>query len=395
MAFAARGNHPVVIVGAGLAGSLLALALARRGLSPTLVGPALVGPASGGSAPGGPGPMGPSSGAGPGASGSGEPDPLASGRPGGPMAATALSYGSLLGRAAARSWQQLERQHGPLGWRPAPLLLHGWPAPWGQLPVPMQALATAALAFSRVDTVALAAALPAALAAAGVERRHDTVEQITPAADGWRLTLACGGELLAPQLVLAAGAASRSLWPALPERLRFSWAGVVVADADPTPASPGNAPTAARGTPPWLRHARRGGIVQPLGWRRPALEARSTQLEHQEWIVDAGLAPWGERLLLGQISLVGPELSHRLPPDPAAMEQRLREGLGSLDSRLADWGGTYHQVAVPFCSDGQPLVGAADQSGLWMFTGFSGAFSTVPALAERLAAELQAALGKA
>jgi glycine/D-amino acid oxidase-like deaminating enzyme len=256
-------------------------------------------------------------------------------------------------------------------------------------------MATAALAFSRVDTVALAAALPVALAAAGVERSDEMVEQITPAADGWRLTLASGGELQAAQLVLAAGAASRSLWPALPGRLRFSWAGVVVADAGPVSARrSGSSPSAAQGTPPWLRHARRGGIVQPLGWRRPALEARSTELDREEWIVDAGLAPWGERLLLGQISLVGPDLSHRFPPDPAPMEQRLREGLGALDPRLAGWGGTYHQVAVPFCSNGQPLVGpAADQSGLWLFTGFSGAFSTVPALAERLAAELEAALG--
>ena len=407
MASAASRDRPVVIVGAGLAGSLLALALARRGLAATLVGPALAGPALvgpallgpvlEGPAPVGAGSMGP--GAGAGAPGPGGSAPLPSGRPGGPLvatglAATSLSYGSLLGRAAARAWQQLERHHGPLGWRPAPLLLHGWPVPWGLLPVPVQALTTAALAFSRVDTVALAAALPAALAAAGVERSHEMVEQISPAAEGWRLSLASGGELQAAQLVLAAGAASRSLWPALPGRLRFSWAGVMVADAGPVSARPGRSPSAAQGTPPWLRHARRGGIVQPLGWRRPALEARSTQLEHEEWIVDAGLAPWGERLLLGQISLVGPDLSHRCPPDPAAMEQRLREGLGALDPRLAGWGGTYHQVAVPFCSNGQPLVGpAADQRGLWLFTGFSGAFATVPALAERLAAELQAALG--
>jgi glycine/D-amino acid oxidase-like deaminating enzyme len=361
-----------VIVGAGLAGSLLALALARRGLATTLVGPALVGPALGV-----PGPVA-------------SPD-LWESQPA--PAATAISYGSLLGRAAARSWQELERQHGPLGWQPAPLLLHGWPAPLGLLPVSVQGLATAALAFSRVDTVALAAALPAALAAAGVERCEAMVESIAAGAGGWRLSLTSGEELQAPQLVLAAGASSRSLWPLLPERLRFSWAGVVVGEGDgaAVPGSP--VTTTAKGLPPWLRHARRGGIVQPQGWQRPGLEARSAQLVGEEWIVDAGLAPWGQRVLLGQISLVGPDLDPRRPPDPAGMEQRLREGLGALDPRLAGMAGPYRQVAVAYCTNGQPLVGAvADQPGLWLFTGFAGAFSTVPGLAERLATKLQAAL---
>jgi len=368
---AAGPDRRIVIVGAGLAGSLLALALARRGLASTLVGPAL----------GVPGP-GPSANA-------------AEGQPA--LAATALSYGSLLGRAAARAWQELERQHGPLGWQPAPLLLHGWPAPLGLLPVSLQGLATAALAFSRVDTVALAAALPAALAAAGVERQEAMVVRIAAGAGGWRLSLASGGELLAAQLVLAAGAGSRSLWPERPERLRFSWAGVLVGAGDRTAAAAagsGSPASGAWGVSPWLRHARRGGIVQPLGWQRPALEARSDRLEREEWIVDAGLAPWGSRVLLGQISLVGPDLDPQCPPDPAGMEQRLRQGLAALDPRLAAWPGPYCQVAVPYASNGQPLVGPAlGRPGLWLFSGFRAAFSTVPAQAERLARELQAALG--
>lgn len=69
----------IAVIGAGLAGSLLCLALARRGASVLLLDPAL------GSTPG--------------------------------LNATALSYGGVVGRGPARHWRRLERSHGPLGWR--------------------------------------------------------------------------------------------------------------------------------------------------------------------------------------------------------------------------------------------------------------------------------------
>jgi len=346
---------PVAVVGAGLAGSLLSLALARRGRGCILIGPA-----------------------------AGQAPPRGQEDPG---AATALSYGGMAGLAAARAWRQLERSHGPLGWSRSRLLLHGWPAPWNRLPVSLQGLATAWLPCSRVDAVMLAARLPEALAAAGVVRLETRVQAIHGAGGDWRVSLADGGALEADQLVLAAGSGCRSLLPDLPQRLRFSWAGVIVVAADALSSTEAGAG--------WLQHARAGGIVQPLRWQRPALEARAAALSQEAWIVDAGLAPWGEAVLLGQITLVAAPGDPGHPPDPQRMECLLREGLHRLDPALAALPGSYRQVAVPFCSDGRPLVGPLPQHpGLWAFTGFSGAFSTVPALAEQLAESLTTTLAE-
>ena len=378
---------PVTVVGAGLAGSLLALALARRGVATTLVGPELSQASGSGGGRHGeprPAPEGPAAVAGapaPGAPGASEaPESAAC------EAATALSYAAMAGRPAAEAWIELERLHGPLGLRRSSLLLHGWPAPLGWLPPQWQGAGTALVPLSRVDPLALAAALPGALDAAGVVRRPALVERIVPLGGGpggWRLELGGGEVRQASQVVLAAGAHCRRLWPDLPPQLRFSWAGVIEVPAAALPAP--------QEQPGWLRHARGGGVVQPLRWRRPALEASSPGLEQEAWIVDAGLAPWGEALLLGQISLVGPDLDPRRPPDPVLMEQRLRQGLADLDPRLAALTGLYRQVPVPYCSDGRPLAEPlSGAEGLWIFSGFSGAFSAVPALADQLAQRLAA-----
>ena len=149
------GLPRVIVIGGGLAGSLVALALARRGTRPHLVDAA------------------------------------------GAEVATALSYGSLQGFAAARRWRALQRRHGDLGWRSSAVVLHrlenrdptqadggptaaaaaldggrqGLQAPL--LPVP--------LPFSRLDVVALSGALPAVLAAAGVVRLADIVARVAGA----------------------------------------------------------------------------------------------------------------------------------------------------------------------------------------------------------------------
>lgn len=348
-------NPSFVVVGAGIAGSLLALALARRGLSVALVG---------------------------------SPQP----------SATALSYGSLPG-SALRSWRELEQWHGPLGLQRSRLVLHGWPGPLRLLPAWLQALPTAPLPFGRVDAPTLAAALPAALERAGVIRWQGTVSRIEPCPEGGWWAIGGDGEPIAPgnaggangrpmgapQLVLAAGAANRNLWRDLPERLRFSWAGVI--ELDPT------ALDHEQRHHPLLQQVLRGRIVQPLHLRRPPLEASAGTLLGERWIVDAGLAPSGNRILLGQITLVRADPNPALPPDPVTMEARLRAGLQELDPQLACLPGSYRQVPVSFCLGGAPLAGPVGNApGLWAFTGFSGAFAVVPSLAESMADRLLAAV---
>lgn len=328
----------LAIVGGGLAGSLLALELVERGLPVTLVDA-------------------------------------------GEDSATALSYGGvawwagapgrlgpLLRQAPAR-WRRLQARHGPLGWRPCGLRLHG--GGWG----------TSLLRppFAQVDSSVLMAALPQVLAAAGVElRRARVLAPPRPVAGGWHLDLEPGGLLPAQQVVLAAGAACRSLGPALPERLRASWAGVLaLPDRHRLPPAPAC---------PWLRHAVQGRIVQPRHWQRPALEGAAGGLAEERWIVDAGCAPWGQGLLLGQISLVRPGREHGEPPPAAAMEGHLRHGLAGLDPLLAALPGPYRQVPVAFCSGGLPMVGPLPgATGQWVFSGFAGAFAQVPVLAPMLA----------
>jgi glycine/D-amino acid oxidase-like deaminating enzyme len=328
----------VAVVGGGLAGSLLALELAHRDLAVTLVDA-------------------------------------------GTATATALSYGGVawwagapgpLGRLIRRApacWHRLEARHGPLGWRGCGLRLHGggWITP---LLRPR---------FAQVDSAVLMAALPRVLAAAGVEGRTARVAgPPRPREGGWRLDLEPGPSLSADQVVLAAGAGCRSLAPGLPERLRASWAGVL--------ALPQRSVLAAAPSRPWLRHAARRRIAQPRHWRRPALEALAPSLQGERWIVDAGFAPWGEGLLLGQSSLVRPGLAAGEAPAAAAMEGHLRRGLAGLDPVLAGLPGPFRQVPVAFCVGGLPLAGPVPGSaGLWVFSGFGGAFAQVPVLAPLLA----------
>jgi glycine/D-amino acid oxidase-like deaminating enzyme len=374
-------SPPVVIVGAGLCGSLAALALARRGVAVTLIDAAAADATPGDAMAG----------------------PVADG------SATALSYGGVLGRKARRDWRRLERLHGPLGWRSSRLVPHHRAGLLAVLPPPLLAAIAAVVPYSRVDAVALASALPGALRRAGVHCRKARVLRLERRGDGdagahpdngagrcggWRLVLAGMDPLGAKQVVLAAGAGSRALWPFLPCRFRLSWAGVLVVERNPG----GNA---------WLEQVRRGHVVLPADWQRPRLEARAPSLERDDWIVDPGLAPWGEQgVLLGQISLVpstaaDAEAETLGPPDPAVMEARLRCGLAHLDPGLARLEGLYRQVPVSFCTDGQALLGpaeaagpepqtrrlggTADAEGLWVCAGFSGAFSLVPAAVERLA----------
>lgn len=342
----AAATAGVVIVGGGLAGSLLALALRELGTAVTLVDAPPVVPPGGAS---------------------------------GVCSATAISYGALpgwplaptplarLAAGASRQWRRLQIQHGDLGWRRLPLRLHGGPAWMGDV------RAWWPLPFAQVDTAVLAARLPAALEAAGVTCRLARVEQLAATPEpGWVLQLDDGTRLAARQVVLAAGAGCRPLWPGLPAALRSSWAAVVE-----LPSAPSVQPWPAA----WL----------PAGFARVGLERRAASLTRAEWLVDGGLVPWGDGALLGQHTLVRPDLELGAAPPAGEVEQQLRQGLAgqSWGAPLALLPGQLRQAAVTFCSEGVPLVGPLDEAAeLWVFTGFSAGFSQVPVLAPLLAQAL-------
>ena len=327
----------VVIVGAGVAGGLLALALRELGASVTVVdAPAINGLCSA--------------------------SELSYGAlPGWPLAPTPLAR---LAAGASKRWRLLQERHGDLGWRPCRLRLHraavGWRplSAWWPLP------------FAQVDSAVLTARLPLVLAAAGVRCKTGRVERLEPQAGaGWELTLSDGTSLQAPQLVLAAGAYCRQLWPLLPQRLRSSWAAALELASFPAPLGSAAA---------WL----------PVSFGRVALERRAAGLSQPEWLVDGGLVPRAEGALLGQHTLVRPGLELGPAPPPLEVEQQLRQELAAQawGAPLAALPGYLRQAAVAFCSEGLPLVGPlSDAPDLWMFTGFSAGFSQVPVLAPLLA----------
>ena len=334
----------VVIVGGGVAGSLLALALREQGSAVTLIDPP--GAADGFSA---------------------SATAISYGAlPGWPLAPTPLSR---LAAGASKRWRALQQRHGDLGWRPRALRLHG----------PSRTLSAigrlGVLPFAQVDTAVLTARLPELLAAAGVQLRAARVLSLAPVTDGWELSLDDGAPCQADRVVLAAGAACRSLWPALPERLRSSWAAVLELAAFPA----GLGRSAA-----WL----------PQRFARVELERRAATLEQLDWVVDPGLVPRGSGALLGQLSLIRPGGALAQPPLPAQSEEQLRLGLAA-DPWGASWAaqpGRQRQAPVAFCSGGAPLVGPVPQAqGLWVFSGFSAGFAQVPVLAPLLAQRLAAA----
>ena len=363
-------SDPVVVVGAGLTGGLIALALARLGLTVIQVAPPSQEPE---------------------ASATGT---SATGTSANSTSATGLSYGSLSLGTTGRAWRNLERLHGPLGWTACGLKLHdrGWLGRRLTLPA------------SRVDGPTLMAALPRALAAAGVQQRPALVQGLEAGATGgWRLQLLdlppsnqrqepqgepplgvppLGASILeARQVVLAAGAGCLDLWPPLVRQLGISWAGVLALATNP-------------GNNPWLGQVAKGRLVLNQQEQRLGLEDQAGWLAEERWIVDASAAPWGPKgVLVGQISLVRPLEGTRQAPDPAKMEQRLRQGLQGWDPQLAALVGTYRQIPVAFGLQGRALVGPVPGApGLWTFTGFRSPFSTAPLHAAQLAQSLAATL---
>ncbi len=352
----------ILVIGAGLAGSLAALALRQEGLAVTVVAPqqqAIASYASYGGVVGWPALPGP------------------------------------LGEAMLRApecWRALEQAHGPLGWQSCELSLH-WQEAEAEAALPlvehlMSRVSEARpeprrliLPFGRVDGEQLARALPQALAHSGVRRLDAEVLSLAPLApQGWRLQLAGGDHLEAPKVLLAAGPGCLGLWPPLAERqppaLAMSWSGALALAAGAI--GPESLPAGAA-----------EGIVIPLLGRRQALEARCQSLQQPAWIVDAGLAPRGQGWWLGQISVVAPGGAWQNVPDPAWMEAELRQGLGAVWPELASLPGRLVQVPVAFPTAAGPLCGAlAAAPGLWALAGFQAAFALLPVLVPDLASAL-------
>ena len=324
----------VAVIGGGLAGELVALALAERGLSVVLVSAASLGL---------PNTLGP---------------------------ATSWSYAGVLG-PDLQAWGELHERHGDLGLRRRRLHRHGQ-------------------VFGQVDLIRFCQALPLALDRLGVRQLQAQVAQPPRRLDGlWQLELQGQADgppsLQVGQVVLAAGAGCRALWPGLSQSLRSSWAGILHLEAWPDPK---------RYPSRWLRRARGGGVVLPQAMARPSLEQRAGALVQEEWVVDPGLACLGEGLLVGQISLVRPGLELGNPPDLAVMESRLRQALGHFDPVLAELPARYRQVPVSFCLDGKALAGpVAGAPGLWALAGFRGAFGEVPRAVQALADQIESSLG--
>jgi glycine/D-amino acid oxidase-like deaminating enzyme len=324
----------VAVIGGGLAGGLVALALAERGLSVVLVSAASLGL---------PNTLGP---------------------------ATSWSYAGVLG-PDLQAWGELHERHGDLGLRRRRLHRHGQ-------------------VFGHVDLIRFCQALPLALDRLGVRQLQAQVAQPPRRLDGlWQLELQGQADgppsLQVGQVVLAAGAGCRALWPGLSQSLRSSWAGILHLEAWPDPK---------RYPSRWLRRARGGGVVLPQAMARPSLEQRAGALVQEEWVVDPGLACLGEGLLVGQISLVRPGLELGDPPDQAVMESRLRQALGHFDPVLAELPARYRQVPVSFCLDGKALAGpVAGAPGLWALAGFRGAFGEVPRAVQALADQIESSLG--
>ncbi len=337
----------VAVIGGGLAGGLVALELAERGLAVVLISAASLG----------------------------APNPLGS--------ATSWSYAGVLGPDLG-AWGQLQERHGDLGVRRRRLYRHGQARLESSRLLPW-----ARQAFGQVDLIRFYQALPLVLNRLGVRQLQAQVAHPLRSLGGlWQLELlgqADGSSSLqVGQVVLAAGAGCRALWPGLGESLRSSWAGILHLEAWPDPK---------RYPSRWLRRARGGGVVLPQAMVRPALEQRAGALVQEEWVVDPGLACLGDGLLVGQISLVRPGLELGAPPDPALMESRLRQALAHFDPGLAELPARYCQVPVSFCLDGKALAGpVAGAPGLWALAGFRGAFGEVPRAAQALAHQIDSSL---
>ena len=351
----------LLLLGAGLSGGLLALALAELGAEVELAGSSLRHSATGCSYGGVPW-----------------------------WAGGTNAYGELLASAPHR-WDQLQQRHGELGLRQAALWLH-WSghdsrqavaaAQQALAGLPQQPELTSLIAeeaidqepllagadlagvvqlpYWRVDPMGFEQGLQRALAAAGVQRRAplrvDELQQRVQSQES---------------VVLCTGAATLALLDALalqsPANLAFSWAGVWQCDGAQLASE---------------------RIVMPLLGQRHAREASASGAAV---ICDPGLAPApGAGLLIGQTSWFDRPIN--APPDVSGDAEQLRGVRARLVPSLSDQSHgplRLQQRTVAYSRDQKPLLGPLPGCGnLSLFTGFGGPFALVPALSPLMAQAL-------
>lgn len=351
----AKGGR-FLLLGAGLVGGLLAIALAEQGAEVVLSG------------------AGPSS------------------------SATAISYGGvpwwagaktelgLLQKQAPEQWQRLEQRYGDLGLHKAELLLH-WQAALGEAAL-QQALAVipqslhrlsgaelqeyepllagaalggaVVLPYLRLDPLKLLRGLESCYGQLGIKRRGSLYgEPLVEAIAGSDHTVVCAGAKTAELL--------EHMNLPLPALLQLSWAGAL--------QLPGHGLKGQR-------------VVMPL-------QSRRREQEQIQWqagptaLLDAGLAPapGGEGLLVGQTSWF------ECPINAAPTEQQDRRELAAAFDLLLpsiteanQRNSLWLQRPVSFSRDGLPLLGALkagafpQEKALSVCAGFSTAFALVPAL---------------
>jgi glycine/D-amino acid oxidase-like deaminating enzyme len=345
-----------LLLGAGLVGGLLAIALAEQGAEVVLSG------------------AGPSS------------------------SATAISYGGvpwwagaktelgLLQKQAPEQWQRLEQRYGDLGLHKAELLLH-WQAALGEtalqkalalIPQGLNRLSGAelqeyepllagaalgggvVLPYLRLDPLKLLRGLESCYGQLGIKRRGSLFgEPLVEAIAGADHTVVCAGAQTAELL--------GHMNVPVPALLQLSWAGAL--------QLPGHALKGQR-------------VVLPLQRRRTDLEQSELQAKPTA-LLDAGLAPapGGQGLLVGQTSWF------ECPINAAPTENQDRRALAAAFDLLLpsiteaeQSNSQWLQRPVSYSRDGLPLLGSLkagvlqQEKPLSVCAGFSVAFALVPAL---------------
>lgn len=144
-------------------------------------------------------------------------------------------------------------------------------------------------------------------------------------------------------------------------------------------------------------------LIMPADLTRSAIESESTSDETQDlWdkpgheirlpFLDSGCVQFPDkRMRIGQISRINTALAPTL--DAAKGDQHIRAGITPLLPALEKVPGQWHACRVAFSQDGLPLAGPVPGlQGGYVFSGFTGPFGLVPAMAEHFA---QWASGKA